>query len=100
MPAWIYLVPAAVLFRLGTAPALLSTILYDVASLVRVTILGMTQVPADRVELGRAVGATDWTLCKIKTPPGVPTLMVGINQCILLSLAMVGLAGVVGGGVT
>lgn len=99
LPPWVYLVPAVVLFGLGTIPALISTIIYGIAPMVRLTVLAMTQIPHERIELGAATGATKFeVLRKIEIPSALPTLLVGVNQCILLSLAMVVLAGLVGAG--
>lgn len=99
LPPWVYLVPAVILFGLGAVPALLATIVYGIAPMVRLTVLAMSQVPDDRIELGQAIGASNGEILrKIEIPSALPTLLVGVNQCILLSLAMVVLAGLVGAG--
>ncbi len=67
--------------------------------MVRLTVLAMVQIPHERIELGQAVGVTKFDILrKIEIPSALPTLLVGVNQCILLSLAMVVLAGLVGAG--
>ncbi len=99
MPPWVYLVPAVVLFGLGIVPALLATIVFGVPPMIRLTILAMNQVPGNRIELGRSIGARPREIFwKIELPSALPTLLVGVNQCVLLSLGMVVLAGLVGAG--
>lgn len=99
MPPWVYLVPAVTLFGLGRVPAIIATVIYGIPPILRITTLAMKEVPKDRIELGRALGARKLTiLWKIELPSAIPTLLVGINQCIILSLAMVVLAGLVGAG--
>lgn len=99
MPPWVYLVPAVILFGLGVVPALISTIVYGIPPLIRFTILAMSHVPENRIELGHAIGATRRSIFwKIQLPSAMPTLLVGINQCVLFSLGMVVLAGLVGAG--
>ncbi|MFT4437770.1 ABC transporter permease [Caballeronia sp. 15715] len=99
LPPWVYLVPAVILFGLGVVPALLSTIVYGIPPMIRLTILAMSQIPESRVELGNAIGASKREIFwKIELPSAMPTLLVGINQCVLFSLGMVVLAGLVGAG--
>lgn len=99
MPPWVYLVPAVVLFGLGAVPALLATIIFGIPPMIRLTILAMSQIPQNRLELGIAVGAKPGEVFwKIELPSALPTLLIGVNQCVLLSLAMVVLAGLVGAG--
>ncbi|WP_336333137.1 ABC transporter permease [Pseudomonas putida] len=99
MPPWVYLVPAVVLFGLGAVPALLATIIFGIPPMIRLTILAMNQIPHNRIELGIAVGAKPKEIFwKIELPSALPTLLIGVNQCVLLSLGMVVLAGLVGAG--
>lgn len=99
VPPWVYLIPAVIIFSLGQVPAIMATIIYGIPPMLRLTTLAFKQVPKDLLELGQAIGAEPRTiLTKIEVPAAMPTLVVGLNQCILLSLAMVVLAGLVGAG--
>lgn len=99
VPAWVYLIPAVIIFSLGRTPALIATVVYGLPPMLRLTTLALKQVPKPLLELGDALGARRSTiLWKIELPAAKPTLLVGLNQCILLSLAMVVLAGLVGAG--
>lgn len=99
VPPWVYLIPAVMVFSLGKVPALMATVIYGIPPMLRITTLAFRQVPSDLIELGRASGATPWQiLSKIELPAARRTIAVGLNQCILLSLAMVVLAGLVGAG--
>jgi glycine betaine/proline transport system permease protein len=99
VPPWVYLIPAVMIFSLGRVPAIIATIVYGVPPMLRLTTLAFNQVPNDLKELGQAIGASPTAiLVKIEVPAAKPTLVVGLNQCILLSLAMVVLAGLVGAG--
>jgi glycine betaine/proline transport system permease protein len=99
VPPWVYLIPAVIIFSLGQVPAIMATIIYGIPPMLRLTTLAFKQVPKDLLELGQAIGAAPQEiLTKIEVPSAMPTLVVGLNQCILLSLAMVVLAGLVGAG--
>jgi glycine betaine/proline transport system permease protein len=99
VPPWVYLIPAVIIFSLGQVPAIIATIIYGIPPMLRLTTLAFKQVPKDLLELGQAIGAAPRTiLTKIEVPAAMPTLVVGLNQCILLSLSMVVLAGLVGAG--
>ena len=99
VPPWVYLIPAVIIFSLGQVPAIMATIIYGIPPMLRLTTLAFKQVPKDLLELGQAIGAEPRTiLTRIEVPAAMPTLVVGLNQCILLSLAMVVLAGLVGAG--
>lgn len=99
VPPWVYLIPAVMIFSLGMTPALIATVIYGTPPMLRLTTLAFRQVPKDLLELGEATGAKPRTiLFRIELPSALPTLVVGLNQCILLSLAMVVLAGLVGAG--
>lgn len=99
VPPWVYLIPAVMIFSLGRVPAIIATIVYGIPPMLRLTTLAFNQVPKDLLELGQATGASPRSiLFKIEIPAATPTLLVGLNQCILLSLAIVVLAGLVGAG--
>lgn len=99
VPPWVYLIPAVIFFSLGRVPALIATIVYGIPPMLRLTTLAFNQVPRELIELGQAIGASRATiLFKIEIPAAKPTILVGLNQCILMSLGMVVLAGLVGAG--
>lgn len=99
VPPWVYLIPAVIFFSLGRVPALMATIIYGIPPMLRLTTLAFKQVPRELLELGQAMGAPKGViLFKIEVPAAMPTILVGLNQCILMSLAMVVLAGLVGAG--
>ena len=97
MPSFVYLVPAIMLFGLGKTPAIMATIIYAVPPLIRLTNLGIRQVDPEVVEAARAFGSTSrQILVKVQLPMAVPTIMAGINQTIMMALAMVVIASMIG----
>jgi glycine betaine/proline transport system permease protein len=99
LPAFVYLIPAVLFFRLGPVPGVIATLVFSIPPAVRFTNLGIRQVPVSIKEACRAFGATTWqTLIKAELPIALPTIMAGINQTIMLSLSMVVISGMIGAG--
>ena len=97
IPTFVYLIPTLVLFGLGVVPGLISTIIFAIAAPIRLTYLGISRVPGDLLEAGRAFGATPFKLLyKVELPAAMPSIMAGITQCIMLSLSMVVISALVG----
>lgn len=99
LPTFVYLVPMLALFGLGAVPGIFATVIFAVPAPIRLTYLGISQVPVALVEAGDSFGCTRWQLLfKVKLPAALPTIMAGITQCIMLSLSMVVIASMVGAG--
>ncbi len=97
MPAFVYLIPAVYFFDLGTVPGAVATIIFAMPPIVRLTNLGIRQVPADVVEAAKSFGSTPAQLLfKVRIPLAVPTIMAGLNQTIMLSLSMVVISAMIG----
>jgi len=90
MPAFVYLIPAAMLFGLGRVPGILSTVIFAMPPAVRLTSLGIRHVNREIVEAGQAFGCTPWQLLyKVQFPNALPSIMQGVNQTIMMALSMV-----------
>lgn len=95
-PAFVYLIPIVMLFGIGNVPGVVVTIIFALPPLVRLTSLGIRQVPADLIEAGHAYGANPLQmLFKIELPVAKATIMAGINQNLMLSLSMVVIASMI-----
>lgn len=97
MPAFVYLIPAVYFFDLGAVPGAVATIIFAMPPIVRLTNLGIRQVPEDVVEAARSFGSTpSQLLFKVQVPLAIPTILAGLNQTIMLSLSMVVISAMIG----
>ena len=99
MPSFVYLIPGIMLFGLGNVAAILATVLYAIPPCIRLTNLGIRQVDPSVVEAGRSFGSSPFQLLyKVQIPMAIPTIMAGVNQTVMMALAMATIAAMVGAG--
>jgi glycine betaine/proline transport system permease protein len=97
MPSFVYLIPAMMLFGLGKVPAVLATLIYSLPPVIRLTELGLRQVPKAVEEAALAYGATRWQLLReVRIPLAMPSILAGVNQTTMMALAMVVVASMIG----
>ena len=97
MPAYVYLIPLLSFFGIGFAPAVLATVIYAVPPAVRLTSLGIRQVPVVTTEVGRSYGSTTPQLLrKVQLPMARSTVMLGLNQVIMMAFGIVVIASLLG----
>ncbi|MSO92506.1 MAG: ABC transporter permease subunit [Rhodospirillales bacterium] len=99
MPRFVYLIPAVAILGLDVAPAVFATMTLAVPPPTRLTAVGIGQVDPRMVEAAEAFGSTRWQiLAKIKLPLAFSAIMLGVNQCLMMSLSMVIIASLIGAG--
>ena len=95
-PAFVYLIPIVMLFGIGNVPGVIVTIIFALPPLIRLTNLGIRQVPADLIEASQSFGASKTQmLFKVELPVAMPTIMAGVNQTLMLALSMVVIASMI-----
>ena len=97
MPSFVYLIPVVMLLGIGRVPGLIAVVIYAIPPVIRFTNLGIRLVDKDLLEAADAFGASVWQrMRQVQLPLALPTIMAGVNQTIMLSLAMVVIASMIG----
>ncbi|HUS56102.1 MAG TPA: ABC transporter permease subunit, partial [Thermohalobaculum sp.] len=97
IPSFCFIIPVVMLFRVGDVTALIATVAFAIVPSIRYTNHGIRQVPQELIEAGRVSGCTKWQLFRhVQLPVALPEIMLGINQTILLALAMIIICAMVG----
>jgi glycine betaine/proline transport system permease protein len=97
LPSFVYLIPVVMLFRVGDVSAMIAIVLFAVAFAIRYTTVGIKQVPPDLIEAARAMGCTPRQIqWRVQLPLALPAIMLGINQTVLMALAMLVITALVG----
>ncbi|KOF14966.1 ABC transporter permease [Ensifer adhaerens] len=97
MPSFVYLIPVVMLLGIGKVPGLIAVVIYAIPPMIRLTNLGIRLVDKDVLEAADAFGSSSWQKLKnVQLPLALPTIMAGINQTIMMALAMVVIASMIG----
>lgn len=97
MPSFVYLIPVVMLLGIGRVPGLIAVVIYAIPPMIRMTNLGIRLVDKDVLEAADAFGSSSWQkLRNVQLPLALPTIMAGINQTIMMALAMVVIASMIG----
>lgn len=97
MPSFVYLIPVVMLLGIGKVPGLLAVVIYAISPVIRLTNLGIRLVDREVLEAADSFGASYWQrLIGVQIPLAMPNIMAGINQTIMMSLAMVVIASMIG----
>jgi glycine betaine/proline transport system permease protein len=97
MPSFVYLIPVVMLLGIGRVPGVIAVVIYALPPVIRLTNLGIRLVDRDMLECADAFGSSPWQkLRKVQLPLALPTIMAGINQTIMMALAMVVIASMIG----
>ena len=97
MPAFVYLIPVVMLLGIGKIPGLIAVVIYAIPPVIRLTNLGIRLVDKEVLEAADAYGASPWQrLLNVELPLAMPNIMAGINQTIMMALAMVVIASMIG----
>lgn len=97
MPRFVYLIPAVIILGIDVAPAIFATLTLAMVPPIRLTAVGIAEIDRELVEAGEAMGCSSWQLlAKIKLPLALPAIVLGINQCLIMSLSMVIIASLIG----
>ena len=97
VPSFVYLIPIIMLLGIGKVPGLIAVCIYAIPPIVRLTNLGIREVDKECLEAVDSFGATNWQrLTRVQMPLALPTIFAGVNQTIMMALAMVVIASMIG----